>query len=160
MGLDAKQLLELIIEPTLREIGLYSLPASQLVLATGIQESKLQYVKQLGGGPALGIFQCEPATHDDYWKNYIGYHSELRDSLILMTGTPMPESKRLVWDLKYAAAMCRVHYRRIKAPLPAAHDLDAQAAYWKRYYNTIHGAGTAAHFINAVRASSVKHLWT
>lgn len=47
----------------------------------------------------------------------------------------------------YAAMMCRIHYRRVSEPLPAAGDLPAQAAYWKKWYNTELGAGTEAEYI-------------
>ena len=42
MGLDARQLYERVIVPTLEELGLYSEAAAQLVLGTGLQESRLR----------------------------------------------------------------------------------------------------------------------
>ena len=53
----------------------------------------------------------------------------------------------MVWNLKLAAAMCRIHYRRVAAPLPAADDIEGLAAYWKTYYTTAAGAGTVDEFI-------------
>jgi hypothetical protein len=38
--------------------------------------------------------------------------------------------------------MCRLHYRRVAEPLPAAKDTEAMAAYWKAHYNTPLGKGT------------------
>ena len=49
----------------------------------------------------------------------------------------------------YACAMCRIHYQRVREPLPDADDLEGQAAYWKAHYNTPLGAGTVEHFIEA-----------
>ena len=50
-------------------------------------------------------------------------------------------------DLFYAAAMCRVHYRRFPEPLPEATDLPGQARLWKLRYNSPLGAGTEAEYI-------------
>jgi hypothetical protein len=46
--------------------------------------------------------------------------------------------------------MCRVHYRRVREPLPPAGDVEAQAGYWKAHYNIDAGAGTVARFIEDV----------
>jgi len=39
----------------------------------------------------------------------------------------------------------------VPAPLPDAGDLGGLARYWKRYFNTPKGAGTAAGFIESYR---------
>lgn len=146
--MDARQLRELIVKPALEEVGLHSDAAEDLVMGTAAQESHLMYVKQLGGGPALSLFQIEPATYNDYWENYLAYQADLVTEIRAACGFEgTPEPTRLVWDLKFASIMCRVHYRRISSPLPMHGDLPGYAAYWKKYYNTIHGAGTEEEFI-------------
>ena len=42
----------------------------------------------------------------------------------------------------FAAAMCRVHYRRVFESLPKLDDALGMATYWKKYYNTYAGKGT------------------
>lgn len=146
--MDAKQLRELIVRPALVEVGLHSDAAEDLVMGTAAQESHLQYVKQLGGGPALGLFQVEPFTYNDYWDSYIDDREDLRNTIlkaIHTVGEPHPD--RVIWDLRYAAIMCRIHYRRIRSPLPHHGDVKGYAAYWKKYYNTIHGSGTEEEFM-------------
>src|SRR5258708_26545125 len=32
---------------------------------------------QLGGGPAVGLFQMEPTTHDDCWTNFLNFRPVL-----------------------------------------------------------------------------------
>ena len=54
LGLDPGQLLALVIRPTLKYLEWDGRAAEQLVLGTAITESRLRYIKQLGGGPALG----------------------------------------------------------------------------------------------------------
>jgi len=147
--MDATQLRIYIVRPALHDVGLHSDAAEDLVMGTASQESHLLYVRQLGSGPALGLFQVEPVTYDDYWDNYLEDRTDLRESIlhaVRVCGEPRPG--RVVWDLRYAAIMCRVHYRRIRSPLPAHGDIPGYAAYWKKYYNTVHGRGTEEEFIN------------
>ncbi len=147
--INIPQFRELVIRPALEVVNGYSEAAEELVLGTAIQESRLQYLKQLGGGPALGVFQMEPATHDDIWNNYLAYRQELAD-LVQMLAAPNggnhPTANELIGNLWYAAAMCRVHYRRVPEPLPDAGDVPGMAAYWKEHYNTFEGAGTEEEY--------------
>lgn len=143
--IDIDQFTEYVIEPTLEDLGLMSTAASELVLGTALQESHLTYIKQLGNGPALGVCQMEPNTHDDIWKNYLTYRDVLADAVLDIGG---PDSRELIWNLRYSVAMCRVHYRRVSDPLPQAGDLEGQAQYWKTYYNTELGRGTTEEYID------------
>lgn len=64
-GLDVGQLKHLIVAPALAALGLGGDSAVNLVTGTALAESRAAYVRQLGGGPALGLWQMGPATHDD-----------------------------------------------------------------------------------------------
>ena len=77
-GLDTKQLRTRIVRPTLQVIGLWSPSAENLVMGTAMQESRCTYLKQLGKGPAIGIFQMEPMTFQDIYDNFLSYQHELR----------------------------------------------------------------------------------
>lgn len=132
----------------MQAIDLYSLAASNLVMGTAAQESHLEYVKQLGDGPALGLFQMEPATHDDIWRNFLDFRQDLSESICNSIDCPFkPPAERMVWDMRYAAIMCRVHYVRVPEVLPDALNVNDMARYWKKYYNTEAGAGTEAEFV-------------
>ena len=69
-------------------------------MGTITQESRATYVKQLGNGPALGLAQMEPATHDDIWINFLKYKTALAEPVIRMASlgsvqvTGIPHSKR------------------------------------------------------------------
>ena len=65
MALDASQLRRLVIQPALSEIELWSPAAEELVLGTAIVDSRLSFIKQLGSGPAFGLWQIEQDTHRD-----------------------------------------------------------------------------------------------
>ncbi len=143
--IDLDQFRDYVIEPTLEDLGLMSAAAVELVIGTALQESHLTYIKQLGEGPALGVCQMEPNTHDDIWKNFLAYRNVLSDAVLDIGG---PEPQELIWNLKYSVAMCRVHYRRVRSPLPQAGDVEGQAQYWKTYYNTELGKGTTQEYID------------
>lgn len=68
MSINCEQLRLYVIRPTLEKIELWSEAAENLLLGTTAQESHMgTYIKQVGKGPALGIYQMEPATHKDIW---------------------------------------------------------------------------------------------
>lgn len=152
--LDLKQFEDMVVGPALAEIGLDGAAARAIVLGTALQESGLRYLRQIGPGPALGPFQMEPATHDDIWSNFLAYREPLADAVKGMR-VPGRGAGQMAWNLLYAAAMCRVHYYRVPARLPDPADADAMGAYWKNYYNTGLGSGTAAEFTAKYRAAGL-----
>lgn len=155
--MDAGQLRIEIVRPALEAIGLWSKAAENLVMGTAAQESHLKYVKQIGSGPALGLFQMEPFTYTDHWEHYLRYpkQAELRQNILsAITAPQRPPADRMVWDLRFASIMCRVDYRRVPEPLPKPNDIAALASYWKRTYNSASGSGTEAEFVkNYARVS-------
>jgi len=144
--LDLAQFRENVVRPVLMELQMHSDAAEALVLGTAMQESGLQWLRQLGGGPALGLFQMEPATHDDIWNNYLAFRPEIAARVERFLVPGRDRADQLVWNLAYATAMCRIHYRRVQAALPAATDVAGLAGYWKAHYNTAGGAGSEAEF--------------
>lgn len=150
--MNAVQVRDYVIRPALQRAGLWSSAAEQLVFGTGLVESGYNWLDQTtpGPGPAFGPWQMEEATHDDIWTNYLHFQTDLADALIRMAGfgnVTKPPVIALHGNLFYGAAMCRVHYRRVKAVLPVAGDALNMAAYWKNHYNTPVGAGTLAKAI-------------
>lgn len=148
-----RQLTEEVIEPTLRQLELFSPEAMALVLGTGMVESQYQYIYQVPSGPALGFWQMEPDTHEDIWQNWINFRPGFRDLLenvCHLTPDSIHSSEMMIWNLKYACAMARVHYRRVPEPIPL--DLEGQAHYWKEYYNTQLGKGTVTKYLEAWRS--------
>jgi hypothetical protein len=144
---------DFVVVPGLKAINLAEPNRVQLVIGTGSVESGgYNYLDQTtpGPGPAYGFWQMEKATHDDLWRNYIAYQpSAFRETLWRLAGAQnlssyIPPIDTLHWNLRYAAAMCGVHYRRAKGALPVAGDARAMAAYWKQWYNTPLGKGTEA----------------
>lgn len=161
-GIDIGQLKLLVIQPTLAILGqvnprLASAAAVNLLAGTVLVESGGVYLKQLGTGPALGLWQMEPVTHDDIWGTFLVYNPALTTLVQSISGMGKPASTMLIGNLPYAAAMARLKYWRSPVVLPAANDAVGLATAWKQIYNSDLGAGSvdAAHvalFQSAIEA--------
>lgn len=147
--LNIKQFRELIVKSSLNDLLLYSKEAEELLVFTCATESNGgTYIHQVGG-PALGIYQMEPITCNDIWQNFINNNPNLILKMITnFNCNKMPPEEWLIYDLRYATAMARIFYARIKEPLPSCDDVDAIWEYYKKYYNTSQGA--------AVKEDSIK----
>lgn len=160
--IDPGQLRELIVRPTLQHIGLHSAAAEDLLIGTAAAESHLgQHIAQVGGGPALGVWQVEPATHSDVWLNWLRFRPDDAQTVRRMVAQcwwldaqNRPHHNALVSDLTYCCAIARLVYRRARDPLPKAGDWMALAGYWVKNYNR-GGKGTEGKFLEAIGACKV-----
>lgn len=149
--MNPQQLHDLIIKPTLEYMGgnYYSKESAFLLLCTAAIESDCgYYIKQING-PALGIWQMEPATHDDIWGNCDAIFSDSFASHIkdLTPNYIHSGDKDLTQSPMYACAMARLKYSMDPNPLPKLtgdNNADSRAFYdyYKRVYNTELGAST------------------
>lgn len=157
-GLDVRQLKYEIVRPTLISMGLWSAAAENLLTGTALAESRAAYVKQVGGGPALGLWQMEPATHDDCWINFLRFpaQSRLATKLQAMLAPDLTRQQQLITNLRYACAMARIRFYRVRDALPVATDAAGLSAYHKAHYNTEQGAAdpvaNVAFFAEAIAA--------
>lgn len=141
--LDHRQLRELIID-VLKDIEPeipYSDSAVELLMLTAAVESNLgTYIKQVNG-PAMGIFQMEPATENDIWKNYLVYKPSLKAKVLSLKANQSSVKNEMRWNTAYAIAMARLKYYRSPKVLPSSSKEDL-AKMWKEVYNTHLGKGT------------------
>jgi hypothetical protein len=144
---NAQRFLDETIRPTLNELGLGGNAAEELLLGTAIQESDLVHRTQIGGGPALGLYQMEPDTHNDIWENFLEYRPQLKDRVSAFL-TSEDKLYNLQHNDAYATAMARIHYSRVSSELPSSGDITGQAEYWKQHYNTDQGHGEVSDYIN------------
>jgi hypothetical protein len=144
--INTKQLKRLTDE-ILKEFDLYSKSASNLLIGTFLAESRGgTYIRQISKGEfdinvhALGIGQMEYNTFDWLETKYMNllekhdlfYNYWFRD---------------LEYNLKYSIIFTRLRYLAVSEPLPEANNLEELGKYWKKYYNTIDGAGEVEEFV-------------
>ena len=149
-----KEDIKKIINWSLNNLDMNSEDVSVLVFRTGMAESGYRHLSQMGSGPAVGFFQVEPATIDDTWNNYAVYRKPIMDILKDMGFDPNNSKISVMSSIALQAAFCRLKYRRDRLPIPPAEQLCAQAAYWKRVYNTVLGKGSVEHFVKANEESA------
>ena len=142
-----------IAEHVLKGLEMYSQDAFDLVMRTGMQESKFKHLEQLGDGPALGFFQVELGMTgaEDAWYNYLVYREKLRLKFDLLHIPLGPwEAFTIMSNIALQVALCRFKYRRDPAPIPST--IEGQAEIWKRVYNTHLGAGKPEEFVASAEA--------
>ena len=170
-GINVVHLRDHVIRPVLtyleRKTGEpgWSGPAPErLLIGTALAESRGgHWLVQLGKGPARGIFQMEPATHDGIWKNWLAFRPDQKEAIEDLRTVVIPTwtlklpgavlADEMVWNMAYAAAMARIRYRRVPQQLPSPDDLGGLGQYWKRYYNTRLGKGRPEEFTDLLRAA-------
>jgi len=149
---DPRDFLDCVIRPVLARLALGGAAAETLLLGTALHESGgLRRLRQAGGGPALGLYQIEPATHADILENFLAFRPDLAARVAGLAAQWPGRVEQLATNPAYATAIARIHYRRRPEPLPEAGDIAALGRYWKRHYNTGRGRGTAEAFIESWR---------
>lgn len=130
----------------------------QIMLMTIAKESAFKDRLQIGGGPARGLCQMEPATALDtfrwlerkpeLWRRLTFVWLGLR-SVPFFTPTEKEIGEHLSRNDPFCLCLSRAHYKMFPAEFPR--ELHNQAAYWKEHWNTEAGKGTAAEAMEAWR---------
>lgn len=142
------QLANNVVRPTLARLGFNDGPIGlNLLLGTAAQESGGAYLAQRPTGPALGLWQIEPATHQDVLTNFAAFWPALMTTLAGFAAATPPRDLQLASNLAYACAVARLIYHRASAPLPASFDPALLGANWKQHYNTAGGGGSVDEFV-------------
>jgi hypothetical protein len=132
--------------------------AVELILATGIVESRYEYIRQMGDGPARSFWQVEPATCVDNLAHYLKHRPELMRKCAEASMVDLKHWQNYderVWaeilEKNIAAGIvhCRLKYWRVPKKMPSS--VEGQAAYWKKYYNSEGGKGDPEHFVESVK---------
>lgn len=159
VGIDTSDLREIIRE-ILKVmdvvVPVYSEDVVELLILTAAQESKCgKYLRQIGGGPARGIFGIEPAT-----EKFVLRKVEKVPSLALigrmLKGNLYFYNKDLdrlaLWgNIPYQVFIARlVYYFKTRDGIPTT--LRGLAEYYKEHFNTVRGKATVAEAIVAYRA--------
>ena len=145
------QVKEHIVIPVLKQMSIpYSEEAVELLLMTCAHESNGgKYIKQIEG-PALGIYQMEPSTHDDIWNNYLEFRMELKRDLTSQSAFYDVDASEMIGNMYYATAMARIHYWRVPEPIPKLYQGLSEsglAQYCKDHYNTHLGKATPEKYL-------------
>ncbi|GAJ29744.1 hypothetical protein [Acidomonas methanolica] len=134
-----------IIAPVVLDLALPGDDAARVQLHAGIGNVETGFRAKLqAGGPALGFWQMEPATHDDCWHNWLWARPALAQ--VVLGYLParfkgVPNVGAMIESDSYAVAMSVIRFRRSPVALPPRNDAGAQCTAWKAGYNSALGAG-------------------
>ena len=142
--MNKQQLVNLIVIPTLKMIPKGHTAESVLAVSMIIaHESKRgEYIKQIGSGPALGLIQMEPLTHNSTWRFGDSiWLNALKLGIITnhqYNTKQHPQATRLIYDIQYNVFMCRQRLFMKIGALPK--NIDDLSCYLKRCWNSAGGA--------------------
>ena len=144
-----------LIKRVITRMGMYSEEAEDLVLGTGLYESQYRYIRQIGSGIAKSFWQVEVATAQDNIKSYLKYRQSkarmcasaaMVPLKFTMIGTSDLEiGDMLESNIAYGIMHCRLKYWRVPKKVPQ--DLEGQAHYYKKYYNSAQGKASEEEYI-------------
>lgn len=134
----------------LKEWDMYSESAVELLAMICAHESLGgKHRRQIGGGPALGVFQIEPLTHDSVWDNSDTIHKRAAKYGIKR------DLSQLEHNDKYSVFVARHYLAMDRNPLPK--NPQAMAEYCKSYWNRT-GKATAEKYLADYKAWKVGAL--
>lgn len=136
---------------TLDQAGVpYSLVAADLLMMTAAVETALGSYLVQQGGPALGVFQIEPASLSALWARL----TPRQLAAVRAVSTPQSPITQVTTNLVFAAAICRLFYWHDPAPLPP-HTAAGLWSMYKAIWNTAAGATTESEFLAALRLTDI-----
>ncbi len=140
---NIKQFREDIVAPTLGALQIRNANMAELLVFTcAVESAGGTYVRQIKG-PALGIYQIEPATFTDLFVNYVLRKPDIANLFTLNLGMHrMPQPEEVITNLSLATACTAMLYQYRKARLPADSKLTSEQLWdiYKPLYNTVKGA--------------------
>ncbi len=139
MGICPSELQHLVIRPTLKYLGDYSLAAQTLLLATAAMESELGFHLKSEHKRGLGVYQISPRSHQNIWDQYLAKDPDMASKVRGLASQhdflTQPHLE-LTTNLKYATAIAWMIYKRKAKALPAANDILAMAKFWRRHFHS------------------------
>lgn len=157
MSINAVDLLENIIVPTLQALDMGSPAAEKLLLGTAAQESNFDPFSHHHDG--IGIYQITPEQHRSAWDDYLAFRPDLASKVRGLASQHQflknPDQELRV-NLIYSTAIAWVIYLQTENQLPAADDVDGLGQFWKETFcHRQHALDCARQFARWIRANPV-----
>jgi len=147
--MDASQFREYVVEPVVRSLGLPDPKRRiELLMMTAAHESAQgRYIKQIRG-PALGLFQMEPATHS-YIYSWLCNHqpADRRRAALEWALERVGSAEQMTGNHYYATAIAAFNYYSKPGRLP--NNIADMTDYAKKYWNTHLGKATPGDYLDA-----------
>lgn len=135
MGISSNEFLQYVIQPTLRQLGVKSGVAEQLLLATASFQSGLG--QQLQQNQGIGVYGISPEMHTDVWDHFIALNCDLASQVRGMASQhefPKAPHSELLTNLSYATAIAWLIYCHRGVKIPDAADPATLAKCWQNAF--------------------------
>ena len=135
MGISSYEFLQYVIQPTLRQLGVASDNAEQLLLATANFQSGLGLHLQQNDG--IGVYGISADLHREVWDKFIAFDPDLASQIRGMASQhefPKAPHCELATNLSYATAIAWMIYRYRGVKIPDAQDSASLAKCWQLYF--------------------------
>lgn len=137
MGICVEELREYVIQPTLKQLGEWSLAAETLLLGTAAKASGLGFHLKTSDSKGIGLYQITPQQHLSIWDHYLVHNPDLASKVRGLASQreflASPDAE-LATNLSYATAIAWMIYRRELEQLPRANHLRRQAQCWQQCF--------------------------
>lgn len=162
MGISSHDFLQQVIQPTLRQLGIISPVAEQLLLATAYHQSRLG--EQLQSKQGLGVFAITPEQHTEVWDHYLAKDCELASQVRGMASQhefPKAPHSELIGNLRYATAIAWMLFQYHSVKIPDVADPCSIAHCWQAVFgNPSDSSAETEHFARHYHELMEKHAAT
>jgi len=125
-----------IVRDSLKAAKWWSPAVENIILGTGLVESNLENLIQIGCGVARGIYQIEPRSYADVLTYIKRDPDKVSNILTSCSMTSLPEDvNAVIWNLRYATLITRMFYYRVPEALPKSDDAIGLTQYYIQHYN-------------------------
>lgn len=148
------QLEQFIVRPMLKQMrrGYSEMSELAIMMIIAHESKRGKYIKQITG-PALGLIQMEPETHDCTWDNGDSiWDNALLCEIITVSEhnhKKHPPADRLIYDLRYNVFMAR--QRLFMKPEQFPNSIGEMSVYLKKHWNSVVGSATNDSYANDYR---------
>ncbi|WP_101757578.1 hypothetical protein [Oceanicoccus sp. KOV_DT_Chl] len=135
MTINAVDLTEHVIKPTLEYLGMHTPAAERLLLGTAAQESGFDPFCQHNQG--IGIYQISSVQHWQIWDEYLAFQPDLASKVRGLASQHQflqDPDQELKTNLSYSTAIAWIIYLRSENQLPAADDIEGLSHFWDNHF--------------------------
>lgn len=135
MGINCHEFLEFVIQPTLKQLGVASPKAEQLLLATACHQSEMGHHLQHSDG--IGVYAITEDMHKNVWDHYLAMDCDLASQVRGMASQhefPKSPHSELVTNLRYATAIAWMIYKHKGISLCDDISAEGLTSLWQRCF--------------------------
>lgn len=140
MSIQTRDFCQLIIQPTLHYLNMYSLAAEKLLIGTAAQHSSLNPMLVASG---FGVYQITGDQHRRVWDHYLAFRPDLASKVRGLASQHCfleAPDRELISNLAYGTAIAWALFLMSELPLPHEEDEQGLIRCWREVYGSEFGS--------------------